>query len=76
MSTESTKKNEKNDTNYFCIFCDFNTCKKTDYDRHALTMKHKINTLATKKRQKTIRCENCEKCYNKQGFIKKSLYFL
>ena len=44
MATQKTKKNE---CNYNCYFCHFNTCKKTDYNRHLLTDKHKNNDLAT-----------------------------
>ncbi len=36
-----TKKNEKNEKKYGCIICDFKSFKKTDYDRHLLTSKHK-----------------------------------
>jgi hypothetical protein len=68
MSTESTKKNEKNDTNYFCIFCDFNTSKITDYNRHIETKKHIGNKMATsgnKNNEKILyNCENCNKKYN------------
>jgi hypothetical protein len=64
MTTEKTKKNEKK---FCCKFCDFNTCKKTDYERHNSTLKHKNNVLTThdnKKNEKKYRCECCEKEYN------------
>jgi hypothetical protein len=44
MSTESTLKNENK---YSCETCDYFTSKKTDYNRHILTDKHKRNVLST-----------------------------
>ena len=44
MTTEKTKKNEKK---FSCLYCDFITCKKTDFNRHNLTQKHKNNVLTT-----------------------------
>ena len=41
MIGKDSKKNEKNEKKYCCIICHFNTCKKTDYQRHILTDKHK-----------------------------------
>ena len=62
-TNEKTKKNEKK---YNCINCDFNTIKKTDYERHLLTPKH-INTnknseLLIEPIIKTYKCE-CKKEY-------------
>lgn len=41
MTKNFTPKNAKN---FHCIFCDFVCCKKSDYDRHVNTSKHKIRT--------------------------------
>jgi len=64
MTTVKTKKNEHK---YSCYNCYFTTCKKTDYDRHLLTNKHKNNILTmdnnTKNEKKYI-CVCCEKEYN------------
>ena len=63
MSTESTEKTKKNETEYLCEICDFNTYKKTDYNRHILTIKHANNTLATEsnnKNEKKYIC-HCDK---------------
>jgi len=49
---------------YCCEICHFNTCKKQDYSRHLLTMKHKINTSSTSvniKNEKIHICALCEK---------------
>ena len=64
MTTEKTKKNENKFT---CDFCYFNTCKKTDYTRHVLTLKHKNNASTTydnNKNEKIYVCEYCKKEYN------------
>jgi hypothetical protein len=64
MATENTKKNENK---YCCIYCDFNTSKLTDYNRHLDTKKHIGNTLATSGNinlDKTVyKCEICNKTY-------------
>jgi hypothetical protein len=63
MTTEKTKKNEKK---FSCLNCDFVTCKKTDFNRHNLTQKHKNNVLTTVdngKNEKKYICEICEKKY-------------
>ena len=65
MATKNSKKNEEK---YCCIYCDFNTCKITDYKRHLETKKHIGNTMATsgnKNLEKILhKCENCNKIYN------------
>ena len=66
MATESTKKTKKNDTEYCCKMCDFKTCKKTDYNRHTLTIKHTSNFLAT-----ADNIKNEKKIF--ANFVKKSL---
>uniref|UniRef100_A0A6C0E242 C2H2-type domain-containing protein n=1 Tax=viral metagenome TaxID=1070528 RepID=A0A6C0E242_9ZZZZ len=63
METAKTKKNAKT---YYCEKCYFMTYKKTDFDRHLLTAKHKCNLLATDSNDKndiTYACEFCEKEY-------------
>ena len=40
MIVNDSKKTKKNEKNYYCINCDYSTCKKTDYTRHLLTDKH------------------------------------
>jgi len=64
MTTEFTQKNE---IIYECKFCDFITSKKTDYNRHNLTQKHKNNTSTTdnnEKNEKKYFCVNCLKSFN------------
>ncbi len=63
-----TTKNSPNYTKkYCCDTCDFFTCKKMDYTRHLLTMKHKNNASTTDDNQKhaiKYACNFCEKSYN------------
>jgi len=50
-----------------CTICDFKSSKKTDYDRHLSTQKHKNNVLTTddnQKNEKKYICDLCEKEYN------------
>ena len=51
------KKIPKIPKNYFCDFCDYNTSNKKDYDKHKMTLKHKIRTNTNEKMPK-----NAEKC--------------
>jgi hypothetical protein len=63
----TTKKTTKNDKKYSCKYCDFTTCKKTDYTRHCLTQKHKNNVLTTGnngKNDKAYTCNCCAKSFN------------
>jgi hypothetical protein len=64
MTTQKTKKTENI---YNCNLCDYNTSKRTDYNRHILTQKHKNNVLTTQnnaKNEKIYICICCEKSYN------------
>ena len=65
MATDFMKKNDK----FFCCFlCDFNTCKKTNFEIHLQTQKHLSNVLATSSNiestKKIIKCKTCNKIYN------------
>jgi len=64
----ATEKMTKNDKYYSCDFCDFKTCKKTNFDLHLQTQKHIRNSSATFSNnlatEKMIKCDKCEKIYN------------
>jgi hypothetical protein len=64
----ATEKMTKNDKYYSCDFCDFKTCKKTNFDLHLQTQKHLRNSSATFSNnlatEKMIKCDNCKKTYN------------
>ena len=58
---------QKNSQKYNCEVCDFNTCKKNDFERHNLTQKHKNTVLTTGNNQKYAKkfaCDFCEKEYS------------
>ncbi len=64
----ATEKMTKNDKYYSCDFCDFKTCKKTNFDLHLQTQKHLRNSSATFSNnlatEKMIKCDKCKKTYN------------
>ena len=64
-----TKKREESVNKFICKNCDFSTCRKSDYERHLLTEKHKMLTNIDKNTQKSTKnnlnefsCE-CGKIY-------------
>ncbi len=65
-----TKKSQKIAEIFYCNCCEYNTCKKSDYDKHLSTRKHKNSDNDDKKSQKVaelFRCE-CGKIYKyRQG---------
>ena len=72
--TTDDKKMPKNAEIYFCLFCDFECCKKSNYVKHMATLKHKRMTTDDKKMPKNAdECFTCEcgKKYNyRQGLWK------
>jgi hypothetical protein len=64
----ATKKMTKNDKYFLCEVCDFNTCKKTNFNIHLQTQKHINNSLATpsniKNDESSFICNKCNKLYN------------
>ena len=63
---------EQNEQNIFiCKKCDYITCKKSNYNRHLLTAKHKLVTNSDQKEQKEqnifFTCECGKKYKHKQG---------
>ena len=61
-----TEKSQKIPNNFVCIFCDYNTSNKKDYNKHLLTDKHKMLTNVDKEipkiPKKEFTCE-CGKKY-------------
>jgi len=47
MLHDATNLSQKVASNYTCIFCDYNTCKPYDYEKHIKTIKHKKRENAT-----------------------------
>jgi len=55
----TTKKTQINAEKYFCNICSFKCFKKSDFDRHILTAKHKRLTNTTKNTHKNAIAYNC-----------------
>ena len=52
--------------NYFCKICDYSTSRKSSYDKHLLSAKHKWKQMETKsceKIEELFKCDNCNKNY-------------
>ena len=56
---------------YYCEFCDYGTSKKSSYENHCDSKRHKNNILATNDNEikpklcsKIYECQNCEKVFN------------
>jgi hypothetical protein len=62
----SNQKLRKNCLKFYCEKCDYGTSKKSSYDDHILTLKHKKSTIFNENLPKTcsdIICEICGKKY-------------
>ena len=75
-----TKKSLKKSPFFVCKVCDYNTCKKSDYDKHLSTRKHDdmvtMETVETKKSQKVAHhnmCNKCKKVYNTRSGLWKHM---
>jgi hypothetical protein len=47
---------------FTCIFCDYSTSRKSQYDRHILTPKHTNLTTVNKFSSESLNIFNCKKC--------------
>jgi len=59
---------QKSQQKYYCEKCDYSSSKKSDYEKHVLTRKHKMATNIEQKSrnqntEKNFVCEKCGKCY-------------
>ena len=65
----------KTTENYFCEKCNFISCKRSDWDRHTSTRKHKIRTNYADLEQKNAEnvknyvCKFCQKSYNARNSL-------
>ena len=58
---------QKNETKYFCEVCDYSTDRKSNFDTHNLSSKHKKIANGNEIKQKlskNLECEFCNKLYN------------
>tara|TARA_Y100000741_G_C18259043_1_gene559984 strand:+ start:1623 stop:2465 length:843 start_codon:yes stop_codon:yes gene_type:complete len=53
---------------YTCKVCDYNTCKKTDYEKHLRTLKHKSNLFEPEKSTIFV-CNTCGKEFKSKSGI-------
>ena len=75
-----TKKSLKKSLVFVCNVCDYNTSKKSDFDKHLSTRKHDgmvtMETMETKKSQKVAQhnmCNKCKKVYNTRSGLWKHM---
>jgi len=54
------KKSQKIPKNFECVFCEYSTHSKKDYEKHLLTPKHLDTTNTTKKSQKIPKIYECD----------------
>jgi hypothetical protein len=67
MTTFDNKNMPKICLKFYCLNCDYGTSKKSSYDNHLLSAKHKKtteNNINMPKICSKYKCENCEKEYN------------
>ena len=58
----TNEKMPKNAEKYSCEKCNFNCSKKSNYDKHILTAKHKIRTNTNEKMPKNPKAKSEYKC--------------
>ena len=70
MSTLATFSAANSAPKFYCESCDYGTCKKSSYDTHILSAKHKKSTFSNQNQPKFCQillskftCENCNKEY-------------
>ena len=65
--------NAENAEIFYCEHCDFKCCKKSNYDKHILTSKHKyrtkLNNLEQKNAEKCHICKFCKKTYKARNSL-------
>ena len=62
MAESATNSNSENASKYYCDTCDYNTSKKSSFDSHILSAKHKRQLTATEICPEHI-CSFCDKKY-------------
>ena len=75
MTDLTDKKNAKNKNNFVCKICAFICLKKSDYERHLLTAKHKRLTETDGKNAEKRHSKNTYKCHcGKEYMQRQSLH--
>jgi hypothetical protein len=57
MITLRDKNQPKIQPKFYCIFCDYGTCKKSNYDTHIISIKHKKITMDYNKGQNSAKIQ-------------------
>ncbi len=68
-----TQNSSKSSNNFYCCFCDYSTCRKSQYERHLTTRKHKMITNDYKKVPEKITSKHVCEC-GKQYKHRQGLY--
>jgi len=63
MVVNGSKKSLKVAKIFYCNFCDYNTSRNTDYEKHLATDKHKMVVNGSKKSLKVAEYK-CDNIYN------------
>ena len=66
---ETPNANKKGHQKFHCIFCDYYTSRKSQFERHKMTAKHKRNIKGRKKDGSEIKCEFCGTNLNHQSSL-------
>jgi hypothetical protein len=79
METNGNKIQPNSAARFYCKFCDYGTCKKSNYDSHLISLRHSKNSaketfgikIQPKFSQIQLFCENCQKPFhNRSGLWK------
>ena len=65
LNQKPNQKNDKQNT-FMCKYCDYYTCKKSNIDKHLMSVKHKKATLATLEASKSSDDSNKNKIITKK----------
>jgi hypothetical protein len=63
MEQNGNKIKQKQAKKYSCSICDYTTERKSNYESHLLTAKHKLEKISKKKQANLYYCVNCNKNY-------------
>jgi hypothetical protein len=53
---------------FYCSFCDYKCSKKSEYDKHLLTLKH-INRTNIEQKNRQYKCNKCNKMYSARNSL-------
>jgi len=66
------KNGQKNAEIFYCENCDFTCCKKSNFSKHVLTLKHKNRTnlnILEQNKNSVFNCKHCNKTYNARNSL-------